>query len=100
MSARPVRMHPEVIDSDRALEDVIRRLERTLRKAARRLSKGDRALADDLYQEALIYLWQLDPSRFAAGEIGYLRKAAVGRMMRQARRDAATRQRLPITVRL
>jgi len=89
-----------VVDTDRALEQVIRRLHRGLRKVALQLSRRDRDVAADLVQEAFIWIWQLDPSRFADDEISYLRKAAVNHMVSLHRRDAALRRKAPFAARL
>ena len=87
-------MNAHIVRSDLALDHVVRLLERKLRRAARRIASHDRALAADLYQEAVIYLWRLDPSRFTAGELRYLRKAAVTRMIRLGQREEARRANL------
>ena len=54
-----------------------------IRDTARRLSDGDRDLADDLEQEALIALWKLDaPLTVAAGERSqFVRTVAVNAML-------------------
>lgn len=96
MSAAVLRPTPTVVRTERELERVIPLLRYDLRYAAWVIAEHDRAYAADLYQEALIYLWGLDPSRFTADEIGYLRNAAVRRMIRLGRREAARRQELPI----
>ena len=79
--------------ADAPLVQAIARLDGDLRYEARRLARHDRALAADLHQEALICIWQLDPSRFAPTELGYLRTAAVRRMVRLTRREARRGQR-------
>lgn len=84
---------------ERALEETIRLLEHRLRRKAGAIAARDRAYADDLYQEALIHLWRLDPSQFRPDEIGYLLASANRHMVRLARRDAALVRRIPIAVR-
>ena len=87
-------MSAHIVRSDLALERAVRLLERQLRSAARVIASHDRALAADLYQEAVVFLWRLDPSRYADSELGYLRNAAVERMIRLGRREEARRENL------
>ena len=56
-----------------------------LRRVARMISRGDRQFADDLVQEALIAMWELDPSRFDASDERVFMRMLVDRM-KQARR--------------
>lgn len=88
-----------LVITDRALEETIRLLDRQLRDAARIVAGGDRAWAADLHQEALIFIWQLDPARFAPAQRGYLLNAAIGRMLRLAQRDEMSRLKIPIAAR-
>lgn len=102
MSAGASRRTPAAADlvaADRALEQVISLLGHDLRSAARVIAEQDRARADDLYQEALIHLWELGPARFAPEDMAYLRSSAVRRMLFLARREKSRRTKLPIVAR-
>lgn len=57
-----------------------------IRKVAFAIARGDRELGGDLEQEALILLWELDPTRFDESDEGYV-KAALRRRMQRAYRD-------------
>ena len=64
-----------------------------LRRVARIISRGDRQLAEDLLQEALIAMWELDPSRFDAEDEHAFLRMLVDRMKQVRRREkAATRE--------
>ena len=64
-----------------------------LRRVARIISRGDRQLAEDLLQEALIAMWELDPSRFDAEDERAFTRMLVDRMKQVRRREkAATRE--------
>lgn len=56
-----------------------------IRKVAFMIAGGDRQLAQDLEQEALILLWELDPTRFDPSDEGYVKSALRRRMLRAFR---------------
>jgi DNA-directed RNA polymerase specialized sigma24 family protein len=73
-----------------ALDAAICRYGPYLRRVARRLADGDAALARDMEQEALILLWELDPTRFDLAEPrdgDYLQLALTHRMRRIRRTE-------------
>lgn len=57
-----------------------------IKRGATFLARGDYQLAQDLEQEALILLWELDPTRFESTDEGYVKNALWKDMLR-ARRD-------------
>ena len=63
------------------------RNQRYIKAMAHRLSDGDRELAKDLEQEALIVPWTEDPTRFDAGDEWYLRGAMRKRMLASVRKE-------------
>ena len=66
----------------RSVGGVWARVERSVRRTARKLT-DDPELQSDLVQEAMIKLWQLDPSRIDLGsnvEIFYVRRMLINRM--------------------
>ena len=75
-------------DTARAVEIAIRRHRRFIRTIARRRSNGDPDFASDLEQEAYIYMWELDPTRFdpaESGDMTYLQRALAEQMRRKMR---------------
>ena len=80
-------------DTARAMDLAIRRHRRFIWKVARRRSSGDADFEEDLTQEAYIYMWELDPSRFDPAETAdmtYLQRALaeqIRRKMRDERRQ-------------
>lgn len=72
-------------DATLAIGRAWRRLEPVVRRAAERFTPDDPDLADDLVQEALIRLWEIDPTRFRLEEpqeLYYLRRILIHRMFR------------------
>ncbi|MHB1861398.1 MAG: hypothetical protein ACYCVL_00385 [Gemmatimonadaceae bacterium] len=66
------------------MELALAAVEPALRRGARRLT-GNRDLRDDLVQEARIYLWRMDPTRFDLRdkeELRYVRRELLARMWR------------------
>lgn len=65
-------------------DDIVRaaaaQFEGCIKAEAKQLAAGSRELRKDLEQEALILLWELDPTRFDASDRGYLRTAIRQRM--------------------
>jgi hypothetical protein len=51
----------------------------------------DRSVAEDLAQEAAIVLWELDPTRFGARDVEYLRSAMYKRMQFMGRTERRAR---------
>ena len=90
MTVRAIRVEPRrpavadrqrrVYAEGRAFAMVAEQRLPLLRRAARTLSRGDRQLADDMVQEALIELWELDVTRFDAADEKVLRKVLYDRM--------------------
>ena len=75
-------------DTTRAVEIAIRRHRRFIRLVARRRSSGDPDFASGLEQEAYIYMWELDPTRFDPAEswdMTYLQRALAEQMRRKMR---------------
>jgi DNA-directed RNA polymerase specialized sigma24 family protein len=71
------------IPSERALRAAARAFSPRLQVAARKIARGNLDLADDLEQEALIRLWELDPTRFDyanAEDRLFIHRALVNRM--------------------
>lgn len=62
------------------VEDWLQGERRFLEWKAHGLAPRDPMLAEDLVQEAMIALWNVDPSRFARHEHGFIRKAMVHAM--------------------
>ena len=92
MRAIPLRGRAyEVHDEDAAYEAARRRFALLVRLLARRLAPGDEDLADDLQQVAWVALWQIDPSRFGPGDLGYVKQVLWSRMLNtldQERRES------------
>ncbi len=66
------------------MELALAAVEPALLSAARRLT-SNRDLRDDLVQEARIYLWRMDPTRFDlrdGEELRYVRRELLARMWR------------------
>lgn len=99
MSSMNTTFEPLRADTNRELELTIARLEKRLRHAARMVAEGDADLADDLYQRAITYLWELDPSRFDAEDEGYLWQSLVNRMIDGRRADEGNPTRPPLALR-
>jgi DNA-directed RNA polymerase specialized sigma24 family protein len=75
-------------DAARAIEIAMRRHRRFIRMVARRRSSGDPDFAKDLEQEAYIYMWELDPTRFdpaEAADMTYLQRALAEQIRRKMR---------------
>jgi DNA-directed RNA polymerase specialized sigma24 family protein len=69
-------------DARLAVIEMWTRVEQPVRRAASNLAKEPET-EEDLVQEAMIKLWQLDPSRFdvrSRTAISYLRRALINRM--------------------
>lgn len=80
-------------DTARGLEIAMRRHRRFIARVAGRRSSGDPDFAADLEQEAYIYMWELDPTRFDPAEsvdMTYLQRALAEQIRRKMR--AAHRQ--------
>jgi hypothetical protein len=85
-------------DTARAVEIAIRRHRRFIRMVARRRSAGDPDFAKDLEQEAHIYMWELDPTRFdpaVSADMTYLQRALAEQIRRKMR--AMNRQQPAVT---
>ncbi len=78
----------QVFTEGRAFGAAAERMMRYIRGTARSLAEGDEDLARDLEQEAVIRLWELDPSRFDAAGDPYLRRAMRMQMMMALRKEA------------
>ena len=63
-----------------------------IKMVARFKAKGDYQLALDFEQEALIRLWELDPTRFESTDEGYVKRA-----LRHRIEDVARGERLKAT---
>ena len=74
-----------VFDDNAAFDIAYARLSGYVLSRALKIADGDRALADDLAQQARVHLWELDPSRYTAAEDGFLKLALSRRMMNCAR---------------
>jgi DNA-directed RNA polymerase specialized sigma24 family protein len=77
------------IPSERALRAAAIAFAPRLQAAAYRIADGDRDLAVDLEQEALIRLWELDPTRFDVSnpqDQRFIHRVLVNRMRDVARR--------------
>ena len=85
----------EVYDEVPAFVVAIKRLTPFLRRFAGRIADGDAQLTEDLVQEALIALWELDPSRFGEGDQLYLKRALVRRMINAAEREFVAENLVP-----
>ncbi|HEY5218546.1 MAG TPA: hypothetical protein VIJ16_02000, partial [Gemmatimonadaceae bacterium] len=71
-------------ETERNMARALAVLEPTLQRVAHRLT-NNRDLRDDLLQEARIYLWRMDPSRFDlrnVDEVRYVQRELVARMWR------------------
>jgi hypothetical protein len=75
---------PEALEEFRGFIDVNSRI------IARDFAR-DRSIAEDLAQEAAIVLWELDPTRFGAGDAEYLRGAMYKRMQYMGRTERRAR---------
>jgi DNA-directed RNA polymerase specialized sigma24 family protein len=73
-----------------ALEELKAYIRATSRVIARDIAR-DRSMAEDLAQEAAIVLWELDPTRFGAKDVEYLRSAMYKRMQFMGRRERLAR---------
>jgi DNA-directed RNA polymerase specialized sigma24 family protein len=73
-----------------ALEEFKTYIRVTSRIVARDFA-GDRSVAEDLAQEAAIVLWELDPTRFDANDVEYLRSAMYTRMKFMGRKERRAR---------
>lgn len=58
-----------------------------IRSAAKRHAKKDSDLEEDLIQEAAIRLWELDPTRFDAGDRWFLEQELVRHIRRARKRE-------------
>lgn len=70
--------------AERGVERALAAVEPALLSVARRLT-SNRDLRDDLVQEARIYLWRMDPTRFDlrdGEELRYVRRELLARMWR------------------
>lgn len=81
-------MQRQVFTEGRAFGSAAERLMPYIRSTARALAEGNKDLAWDLEQEAVIRLWELDPSRFDRAGEPYLRRAMRVQMMLALRREA------------
>lgn len=61
--------------------------DRVIRAIARKLAQTNDTLAEDLYQEGLIALWQCNPSRAKDNPDAYVRQAIKFRMIDALRRE-------------
>ena len=87
-------------NTDRELEAAIAHFDKRLRRAARLIAVGKRNLAEELYQRAITYLWELDPARFDVRDEGYIWRAMVSRMLNARRQRAGDPTRPPLAIRL
>jgi DNA-directed RNA polymerase specialized sigma24 family protein len=70
-----------------------------IRSAARRHAKRDSDLEEDLIQEAAIRLWELDPTRFDAGDRWFLEQELLRHIRRERKREwraAGRGNRVPV----
>jgi DNA-directed RNA polymerase specialized sigma24 family protein len=74
------------IDTADALPEMLAELLPYIRTTALKLA-GDQTLAEDLIQEASIELWQMDPTRFAASDMEYVRASLYKTMHNVARAE-------------
>lgn len=68
-------------DTTASLSATVEKLSLLMKAMSLRLADGDTAEADDLRQEAMIRLWDVDPSRVGADESDYLARAVMNRMI-------------------
>lgn len=68
------------VDVEASFGAAMQRLRVYVQVLARILSCGDRALAEDLEQEAWIKLWELDPLRLDEDDQPYVRTALIRRI--------------------
>ena len=74
------------IDTAAALPELLAELLPYIRTTALKLA-GDETLAEDLVQEASIELWQMDPTRYAADDMEYVRASLYKHMHNVARAE-------------
>jgi DNA-directed RNA polymerase specialized sigma24 family protein len=82
-------MHCTTGHSHRTIDGVWRQLTPAMTRAARRLTH-DADEQRDLLQEAMIKLWEVDPTRFdlkQTAELRYLRRVLVNRMWKVQRAE-------------
>jgi DNA-directed RNA polymerase specialized sigma24 family protein len=75
------------ISSERALVAAVRAHASRIKADAREIARGNRDFADDLEQEAMIRLWELDPTRFdpaSDDDQRFLHRALVNHMQNVA----------------
>ena len=58
-----------------------------LKRIARLIAKHDDSVAEELVQEALVRLWELDPSRFDERDYRYVKRELLARMRSAAKRN-------------
>ena len=78
-----------VVDFDTAdaVPEALMQHEALITSTAARLSRKDLELENDLIQEAAILLWELDPTRFDAGDRWFVEQELVRRMRRVRKRE-------------
>lgn len=86
-----VQRQTRACTEERAMAVAVRDRLPLLRRAARVLSRGDWQLAEDMVQEAIIELWDRDPSRYAAEDERLLRKILFDEMKIVRLRDRRDR---------
>ena len=79
------------IDARDAVPEMLAELLPYIRLTAAKLAVGNAAIVPDLVQEAAIELWQMDPTRFDAGDMEYVRAALYKHMHNVARAERAAR---------
>ena len=75
-------------DADDAVTEMLGELEPFISRAAAGITHSS-SFIDDLVQSAAIELWQLDPTRFDAGDMPYVRAALFKHMHNVARAERA-----------
>ena len=79
-------------DTAQSLERAMIRLGEFVRRVALKAARKDVDVAEDMYQEAMIRLWEMDPARFDERDLKYLGKALLNRML-DYRRNASGHMR-------
>ena len=85
------------IDTADAVPEALQSMGDFIRATAKRIAHRNSAIAEELVQEAAIYLWQLDPTRFDDDDAWYLEWELARHMSHVAqaeRRAAGGRKRM------